>query len=75
MIDPHIYEQDQTYRSYEDARNRKDKLKSEGFRVKLRKTEVGYVIYKKNIALIDTQGTKTYKPRSFDEHGNRTKTR
>jgi len=67
MIDPHIYEQDQTYRSYEEARKRKDKLRSEGFRVKLRKSEEGYVIYKKNIALIDTQGAKVYKERSYDD--------
>ena len=75
MIDPHIYEQDQTYRLYEEARKRKDKLRSEGFRVKLRKSEEGYVIYKKNIAVIDTQGTKIYKERNYDDKGNRIHTR
>lgn len=60
MIDPHIYDQDETYRTYEEARKRKDKLKSEGFRVKIRKTEMGHVVFKKNIELIDQQRDKAY---------------
>jgi hypothetical protein len=60
MIDPHIYEQDETYRTYEEARNRKDQLKSEGFRVKIRKTEMGHVVFKKNIELIDQQRDKSH---------------
>lgn len=55
MKDPHIYDQDETYRTYDEARARKDELKSEGFRVKIRKNEEGHVVYKKNIALIDAQ--------------------
>jgi len=72
MIDPHNYEQDLTFRSYADARKRKDKLKLDGFRTKLRKIEDGsFVIYKKNIEQIDKQGTKVYKARSYDNNGNR----
>lgn len=55
LKDPHVYEQDETYPTYEEARKRKDKLKSEGFRVKIRKSECGHVVYKKNIVLIDEQ--------------------
>jgi len=65
MKDPHIYDQDITYRTYGEARVRKDTLKSEGFRVKIRKSEVGHVVYKKNIVLLDEQrdpkGRKMYK--------------
>jgi hypothetical protein len=60
LKDPHIYNQDGTYRTYEEARKRKDKLKSEGFRVKIRKSEEGHVVYKKNIVLIDMQRNKRY---------------
>ena len=69
MIDPHMYEQDNTYRTYEEARKRKDILKQEGYRTKLRKLDDGsFVIYKKNIALIDSQGTKTFQTRTKDKH-------
>jgi hypothetical protein len=72
MIDPHVYTQDRTYRDYDESRKRKDQLKSEGFRTKLRKIDDGsFVIYKKNIELIDKQGTKVYKPRSYDNNGKR----
>jgi hypothetical protein len=55
MKDPHIYDQDETYRSYEEAKKRKDELKSEGYRVKIRKNEEGHVVYKKNVVLLDEQ--------------------
>jgi hypothetical protein len=53
--DPHIYDQDETYPTYDKARERKDQLKSEGFRVKIRKSEVGHVVYKKDITFIGSQ--------------------
>jgi hypothetical protein len=62
LRDPHIYDQDGTYRTYSEARKRKDKLKSEGFRVKIRKSEDGrHIVYKKNIILIDMQRNKRYR--------------
>jgi len=61
LKDPHVYDQDKTYPTYEAARKRKDELKSQGFRVKIRKSEVGHVVYKKNIVLIDMQRNKRYR--------------
>lgn len=50
------YQEPQTYHNYQRARKRKLKLKSEGWRIKIRKGINGeYVIWKKHVQLMDLQ--------------------
>lgn len=54
--DPREYSYDSTKRTWTAAKNRKRRLRQQGYRVKIRKDLLGlYAIYKKDVTLIAWQ--------------------